>query len=154
MTVAAENYVYVTGDLVYTSTTSDILGLVGNNAVIVWNPVTGSASSPQTMLTDSGRTVDAAILSVAHTFMVQNPGWGSVRGTLTVLGSIAQRYRGQIGAGTAQGVLAAGYAKSYTYDPRFAQTTPPRYLEPVKITYGVVRYATTSAAFNADGSAR
>jgi hypothetical protein len=153
MTVAAENYVYVTGDLVYSSTTSDVLGLVGNNAVIVWNPVTGTATSPQNKLTDSGRTIDAAIVSVAHTFMVQNPAWGSLRGTLTVLGSIAQRYRGQVGAGNASG-LATGYAKSYTYDPRFSQTAPPRYLEPVKITYGVVRYATAAAAFNSDGSAR
>ena len=45
ITVAAENYIYVTGDLTYSDKATDILGLVGQNAVFVWNPVRYSGSS-------------------------------------------------------------------------------------------------------------
>jgi hypothetical protein len=61
-----------------------MLGLVGNNAVWVWNPVrctaacgtattisSGSSATYANLLADN-RTIQAAILSVAHTFQAQN----------------------------------------------------------------------------------
>lgn len=79
-TIGAENYVYVTGDLTYDDANNDILGLVGNGAVWVWNPMRNTNNGERPLLTDSGRTIDAAILSVAHTFQVQNYDRGRRRG--------------------------------------------------------------------------
>lgn len=42
ITVASSNYIYVTGDLTYNDSAIDVLGLVGNNAVWVWNPMSSS----------------------------------------------------------------------------------------------------------------
>jgi hypothetical protein len=162
MTIAAENYVYITGDLTYSDTAKDILGLVGNGAVWIWNPMktttvqTGWSWWPtystetRPLLTDSSRTVHAAILSVAHTFQVQNYDQGTVsRGTLTVKGSIAQAFRGPVGQSG-----GSGYLKDYRYDTRFAYMAPPKFLSPVSSSYGVSQYAGVDAAFDAKGAPR
>nr|WP_194241549.1 hypothetical protein [Galbitalea soli] len=148
MSIAAENYVYVTGDLQYNDSSTDMLGLVGNNAVWVWNPVNSSGTN---LLTDSGRRIDAAILSVAHTFQVQNFSTGSPRGTLTVNGAIAQKFRGPVGTGSG-GTTVTGYAKNYVYDARLKYTAPPKYLSPVTTTYGVTTWIDTPAAFASNGT--
>ncbi|WP_348788697.1 hypothetical protein [Leifsonia sp. NPDC080035] len=146
ITVAAQDYVYITGDLLYQDSTKDILGLVGNNAVWVWNPFNGS-----TPLLGKNRTIYAAILSVAHTFMVQNYDKGTAkRGTLNVYGAIAQEYRGTVGTAGSPGT---GYDKNYNYDPRFKYTAPPKFLSPVSTSYGVSTLVEVPKAFTPDGSA-
>ena len=158
VTIGAENYIYVTGDLVYSDGAKDVLGLVGNNAVWVWNPMknvtTGSGyyqtTTTKPLLTDSGRTINAAILSVAHTFQVQNyDQGGDARGTLTVKGSIAQKFRGPVGL-----VGGSGYIKSYKYDTRFAYLAPPKFLSPVSSAYGVSQFAGVPAAFSSTGATK
>lgn len=143
ITVAAQNYVYITGDLTYQDNTKDMLGLVGNNAVWVWNPFKDSS----TPLLGKNRTIYAAILSVGHTFMVQNYDIGPARGSLNIYGAIAQEYRGTVG--TAAG---NGYIKNYNYDPRFKYTAPPKFLSPVSTTYGVSTLVEVPKAFKPDGS--
>lgn len=146
-TIAAENYIYVTGDLTYNDDAKDILGLVGNGAVWVWNPMKSTNGNVRPLLTDSGRTIEAAILSVAHTFQVQNYDQGSTaRGTLTVRGSIAQKYRGTVAYGT------VGYIKDYQYDTRFAYMAPPKFLSPVSSAYGVTQFAGVPTAFTYTGA--
>jgi hypothetical protein len=185
VTMAAENYIYVTGDIRYASGTSDILGLVGQNAVWVMNPVRvdqvqNNVSSyylnyyrnagydcvqtsyyPQRYRCtsydplggwSSHRRIDAAILSVAHTFMVQNYDEGGNRGTLTINGAIAQKFRGTVATSGAGGGIATGYAKDYNYDKRLRNIAPPKFLSPAVITYGVTQWMEVDAAFNADGS--
>lgn len=142
-TVYAENYVYVTGDLKYTDANSDILGLVGNNAVFVYNPMNSSNAK---LLTDTNREIDAAILSVAHTFQVQNYDVGGSRGTLTVMGAIAQKFRGIVRSGT------NGYTKNYVYDPRFRYVAPPKFLSPVSTSYGVSVLVEVKTAFTVTGA--
>jgi len=150
VTIAAENYIYVTGDLKYEDQARDMLGLVGNNAVWVWNPMDGN--SPLNGGND--RRIDAAILSVAHTFMVQNYDEGSNdRGTLTVNGAIAQKFRGPVGTGLGAS-MSTGYAKDYNYDERFRYTAPPKFLSPVTTTYGVNVWVEVSPVMNGDGSYR
>jgi hypothetical protein len=158
VTVGAENYIYVTGDLTYSDAAKDIIGLVGNNAVWVWNPMksvtTGSGwyqtTTTKPLLTDNGRTINAAILSVAHTFQVQNyDQGGDARGTLTVKGSIAQTFRGPVGL-----VGGSGYIKAYKYDTRFAYMAPPKFLSPVSSAYGVSQYSGVPAAFSPTGAAQ
>lgn len=155
MTIAAENFVYVTGDVKYVDGNADILGLVGQNAVWVWNPMrTGTSNNrtTYTALTPAGRRIDAALLSVTHTFQVQNVGVGGSRGTLTVNGAIAQKFRGIVyksGDG-----YEGGYAKAYTYDQRLRYTAPPKFLSPVTTTYGVTVLQEVAGAYSSDGRAR
>lgn len=146
VTIAAQDYVYITGDITYQDSTKDILGLVGNNAVWVWNPFNGN-----TPMLAKDRTIYAAILSVAHTFMVQNYDKGTAkRGTLNIYGAIAQEYRGTVGT---VGSPGTGYDKNYNYDPRFKYTAPPKFLSPVSTSYGVSTLVEVPKAFNPDGSA-
>ncbi len=161
LTIATDNYIYVTGDLKYNDKNSDILGLVGQNAVWVYNPIicTQYNTPPDCRtyaygISTSNREIDAAILSVAHTFAAQNYNAGTSnlgsRGTLTVDGAIAQEYRGTVATGGS--TIVTGYAKNYTYDARFAYTAPPKFLTPTSTTYGVTQYASTKAAYKPDGS--
>ncbi|MBE7194929.1 MAG: hypothetical protein INR66_20940 [Gordonia polyisoprenivorans] len=170
VTVSTENYIYVTGDITYNDANEDMLGLVGNNAVIVWNPVgttttttTGcvrynifgqciqygpiTSSTFGSLVSDGyNRTINAAILSVQHTFTVQN--FTQIpRGTLTVNGSIAQKFRGPVGQGS------NGYIKAYGYDARFVTTAPPKFLTPASTTYGVTQFAGVAPAYTANGTA-
>ena len=147
VSVAAENYVYVTNDLVYNSALTDMLGLIGQNAVYIWNPVQVDLS---TLLANTNRRLDAAILSVAHSFQVQNFKIGGPRGVLTVKGAIAQKFRGAV-ATTNSNVLISGYLKDYQYDARFKYTAPPKFLSPVTTTYGVTVSAETERAFDGTG---
>jgi hypothetical protein len=132
--VAAENYVYVTGNILY--------------GVWVYNP---DNSSNATRLTDTNREIDSAILSVAHTFQVQNYSVGSARGTLTVSGAIAQKYRGTV-ATSSNGTIVTGYAKNYVYDARLKYSAPPDFLSPVTTTYGVTTWIDTAPAFTTTGA--
>lgn len=156
LTVSAENYVYATGDITYKDSVNDMLGIVGQNAVWVYNPmkVTNGTYSP---LLGKNRRIDAAILSVAHTFAVQNHTQGSEsRGTLTVNGAIAQKFRGTVGqSSTTNGVTkVTGYTKDYNYDKRFTFSAPPKFLSPVTTTYGVTVWVEVSAVFKPDGTYR
>jgi hypothetical protein len=145
VTVAAQNYVYITGDITYQDKTKDMLGIVGNNAVWVWNPF-----NDNTPMLSKDRTIYAAILSVGHTFMVQNYDQGDSggRGSLNIYGAIAQEFRGTVGTSGGQ-----GYIKNYNYDSRFKYTAPPKFLSPVSTTYGVSTLVEVPKAFKADGSA-
>jgi len=169
VTVAAENYVYVVDDLVYENPNEDILGLVGQNAVWVWNPfrnVTGSSTftgvpiHPTNGTSSHVRRIDAAILSVQHTFMVQNydvqsSSGSSSRGTLRIYGAIAQKFRGTVATASGGGsTVVSGDAKDYNYDTRFRTTAPPKFLSPSVVTYGVTTWTEVQPAFNPDGTPR
>jgi len=182
LTIAAANYVYVTGDVTYADVATDVLGLVGENAVIVHNPVKTVTTTtyvqqrqtypcttrggrettceewvsvPQTTASQglidrsrSDRTIQAAILSVSHTFTVQNYNLdsGNPKGTLKVLGSISQKYRGPV-ATTGN----TGYTKAYSYDARLRYTAPPKFLSPVSTTYGITHVVESKTAVDAAG---
>ncbi|ANP73949.1 hypothetical protein [Cryobacterium arcticum] len=162
VTVAADTFIYATSNITYVDPASDMLGLVGQDAVWVWNPMTscsysGGIRDDCTPMTSIGappagnREIDAAILSVGHTFQVQNydTGLGGRRGVLTVIGAIAQTYRGTAGT---SGSNPTGYTKNYHYDTRLKETAPPKFLAPTSTTYGVTQYVDVATAFKADGS--
>lgn len=149
MTVAAENYVYITGDITYADAQEDMIGIVGQNAIWIWNPM----NSSETALLGQNRTIHASLLSVAHTIQVQNYSLGSPRGTLRIVGSMAQKFRGPVGMGTAT-TITKGYAKDYNYDARLTYSAPPKYLTPTSTTYGTTQIAGVPAAFDKDGAPR
>jgi hypothetical protein len=147
-TAGSENYIYVTGDIAYGDKNSDVLGLVGQNGVLVWNPMS-ALNLP--LLPGLDREIDAAVVSVAHTFQVQNFDQGPVRGTLTLFGSLAQKFRGPVGTGTTTTQIT-GYAKNYAYDPLLVSVTPPKFLAPSATSFVLVRYASVETAFTAAGA--
>jgi Tfp pilus assembly protein PilX len=151
MTIGTENFVYITGDIIYADANDDMLGLVGQNAIFIWNPVknTGSSSNPNyvSLLANTNRRVDSSLLSVAHTIQVQNYDKGGSRGTLTVNGAMAQKFRGIVRNG------ANGYLKNYVYDARLRYTAPPKFLAPAATTYGVNVWIEVKPAFKPTGAA-
>jgi len=155
LTVAAENFAYVTGDLTYASPrqASTVLGLIGEEAVWVWNPVDSSRNlikSSGVPITGVDREIDAALLSNDGQFGVQNYDQGNNRGTLTVVGSIAQKYRGAVAVASSGSY--SGYAKSYKYDSSLASFTPPAFPTPIATTFKVASQIEVPAAFAANGT--
>ncbi|TFD87749.1 hypothetical protein [Cryobacterium serini] len=152
MTVATDNFLYVTGNIIYADTAADVLGLVAQNALWIWNPVCtgwGCPGGGGALLPDN-RRIDAAMLSLDHTVQVQNNDRGGSQGVLTINGSLAQKYRGIVRVTNSSGVN--GYSKNYTYDPRFRYIAPPKYLSPVAATYGVSLLVEVTTAFTAAGA--
>jgi len=148
LTIATDNYIYVTGNITYVDSNADILGLIASNDVFVYNPIKIANYAYTPMLGDTNREVDAAILSSSHSFGVQNFDRGGTRGTLTVKGSIAQDFRGVVSSGT------NGYVKSYGYDPRLRYLAPPKFLSPVTTSYGVTTLTESKTGFASDGTAQ
>lgn len=151
VTLAAENFVYITGNTVYADRDDDMLGLIGNNMVYVRNPVTETCSWWGGCSTTGPRspniTIEAAILSL-RSFAVQNTGVSGIRsGQLTVRGSIAQAFRGVVAQNS-------GYDKNYVYDPRLRFRSPPHFLSPVTSAYGVSTWIETEPAIDAQGNYR
>ncbi|ROP26830.1 hypothetical protein EDC03_3067 [Pseudokineococcus lusitanus] len=136
VTVATERDIVVTGDLTYASglTGSDVVGLIPNNFVWVYNPVNASGNA----LAGYGGpvTIQAAILSLQHSFLVQNWAEGARRGNLTVDGVIAQKYRGAVGTSGSPGT---GFTKAYSYDERLRYLPPPYFLTPESTPWSAVR---------------
>lgn len=152
VTFAAQNYVYITDDVVYEDADRDMLGLIGNNMVWVHNPKINNVTTPENI------RIDAAILSL-RSFTVQNTrsiddGWmSSYRAipTLTIRGSIAQRFRGVVYRSEGSSSTRSGYTKSYMHDARLLFRSPPHFLTPTTVQYGVTTWVETAPAIDADG---
>jgi Tfp pilus assembly protein PilX len=134
LTIAAANDVIVNGDVIRDGSSDARLGLIADNFVRVYHPVTRSTLNAQTCTEPSspinGRRIDAAILSLLHSFMVDNYYCGSAIGTLTINGVIAQKFRGAVGTSGGSGG-GTGFQKNYTYDGRLSYKGPPHFLDPV-----------------------
>lgn len=139
LTVAAANNVIVTGGLTNSTDTngttaptgSATLGLVANQYVRVYHDC--SNGNPNV-------TIDAAILTLAHSFFVDNYDCGGNFGTLTVHGAIAQYYRGIVGTSA-----PSGYLKNYNYDNRLGLILPPYLFDLQNTQWEVYRETLCSA---------
>ena len=77
------------------------------------------------------RWIYASIQSLARSFWVQNYNQGADLGTLSVRGSIAQKWRGAVG--TSGGT---GFAKDYSYDSRLQFASPPYFPQWTNAAWG------------------
>lgn len=141
LTIGAQRDIIVTNSI--TKNGNYLLGLVANTFVRIYHPVNTSsgcsnASSGPFGSAPGSVTIDAAMLSVGHSFIVDNYNCGSPLGTLTVNGAIAQTYRGPVGTGGSS--ISTGYVKNYNYDDRFKVANPPYFLDPVQSSWRTVRY--------------
>ena len=120
---------------------NDALGLIANNYVEVNHPVTNAGGSvlpscgaAYGALCDpsnsaGGLTIDAAVLALTQSFVVNNYGNGSDEGQLNLYGSIQQFARGPVGTFNGNSTVS-GYVKHYTWDPLLDFASPPSYLVP------------------------
>lgn len=148
LTIAADNNIVIVDDVQARDRTgTDLLGLVANNYVEVYHPVRCTnprcTTAVNVIPTSGGRaddvTIDAAILSMQHSFRVQNHALGAQQGLLHIYGSIAQYFRGPVGASGAGG--RHGYTKDYVYDDRLTYLSPPHFIDPVEAPWVVQSYA-------------
>jgi hypothetical protein len=141
LTIAADNDVIVDGNITHTNGTE--IGLIANNFVRVYHPCNGSSGNLSSSPEDSAGsmtnpTVNAAILAINHSFIVDNWNCGNALGTLTVNGAIAQKFRGPVGTNN-NGTVVSGYAKGYTYDYNLRYHQPPFFLDPVQAGWGILQ---------------
>jgi hypothetical protein len=136
-------------------------GITSPQAISLFNGATPGASTMATALyqySNRGPSVSAAIVTVAHSFTVQNydvgpdfATYGTTASKLTVVGAIAQKFRGAVGTFSGSSTVT-GYAKNYNYDQRLKYDSPPKFLNPVASAWQVVTWAEESAAFDADAA--
>ena len=151
LTIAAENDVIIDGDI--TRTGNGILGLIANNFVRVMHPVCpannlGCSNGTITAQTSKNSCnggengtgsnqdvrIDAAILAIDHSFIVDHYNCGNQLGQLQVNGAIAQKFRGAVGT-----TGGTGYLKDYNYDDRLRYLEPPHFFDPVESAWHVQR---------------
>jgi Tfp pilus assembly protein PilX len=132
-TIAAANNIIITDDLTTSEdgsgapTGAATLGLVADKFVRVKHDVSNrsgpsyGASCTNNSTQTSNLHVDAAILALQHSFIVDNFDCGSPLGTLTLNGVIAQYFRGAVGTGS----ISTGFLKNYSYDNRLQVLLPP-----------------------------
>ncbi len=120
VTVGSSQDVIIPNNIVYASNprtnpnSDDMLGIIAESDVMV------SSGAPTNV------EIDACIMALGTSFMLQNYSSVSAKGTLTVYGGIIQDERGPVGTfnGTT-GQKVSGYSKDYSYDPRLLSTPPP-----------------------------
>jgi len=129
LTISAGDNIVITGNLTTSLTGTATLGLVANQFVRVMHGIksgsgcTSGVDDPN--YTIDNPVIDAAILTLGHSFVVDNynKGCHSNLDTLTVNGAIAQKYRGPVGTGSS--TPTTGYSKNYGYDDRLHVLLPP-----------------------------
>jgi Tfp pilus assembly protein PilX len=119
-----------------------VLGLVATNFVRIKHQVRNCpVVNGQTVCFQMQNVhVEAAILTLAHSFIVDNYSSSSALGSLKVDGAIAQRFRGAVGTfNSSTGDLSTGYTKDYNYDVRLRYRSPPFFLDPISAAWRIIR---------------
>jgi len=119
LTVGANYDVNVTGNILYAddprlsgSTSTDTLGIISEGDVMI------DENAPDDL------EIDASIMALNTSFMLEEWWTNGARGTLSVFGGIIQKQRGPVG--TFSGLTkVSGYSKDYNYDVRLLSSPPP-----------------------------
>jgi hypothetical protein len=136
LTIAADNDIVVNGHLDRNSA-GLLFGMIANNFVRVYHPVSSDCSNNATGYIANLR-IQAAILALNHSFIVDNWNCGAPTGDLSVDGAIAQKFRGPVGTGSG-GSISTGYRKDYEYNDRLRYREPPYFLDPVQASWRIAR---------------
>jgi hypothetical protein len=137
ITIGADNDIIVMDDFKASNTSTVLGGLIANNFVRVYHPVSringcNNNGGPGQI------QIDAAILALNHSFIVDNWYCGSDLGSLTVNGAIAQKFRGPVGTGSG-GTVGSGYAKDYNYNDTLKYREPPYFVNPTDSPWRIIR---------------
>jgi type II secretory pathway pseudopilin PulG len=132
LTIASSNDIIIDGNTTGSGEEA-MLGLIANNFIRIYHPCTYSSNANGAGSVEN-LSIDAAILAINHSFIVDNYDCGGSLGTLKVKGAISQKYRGAVGT-----TGGTGYLKSYNYDDRLHTITPPSFLAPVQSDWVIGR---------------
>lgn len=122
LTAGSTQDIIIPGSITYASdprtnsSSTDMLGLISESDVLISHNASYDLE------------IDASIMALSTSFMLEDYWNGPAKGTLTVYGGIIQDERGPVGTfngGTR--TKASGYSKNYTYDARMLTTPPPYY---------------------------
>ncbi len=155
LTIASENDIVINGNITTpvnsegAPTSNAMLGLIANNFVRVYHPITGTrakhfyecgSAANNTALDLKNPTIYAAILAVKHAFIVDNFDCGSpTLGNLNVYGAVAGLFSNGM-TGVIDGeTLIAGYGYDANYDNRLQLEEPPHFLNPIQAAWYVQR---------------
>jgi Tfp pilus assembly protein PilE len=155
LTIASENDIIINGNITTpvngegAPTTNAMLGLIANNFVRVYHPLTGTRGKKYTECGSSANntssdlknpTIYAAILAVKHAFIVDNFDCGTpTLEKLNVYGAVAGLFsNGMTGTFSGSG-LVSGYPYYANYDNRLQLEEPPHFLNPVQAAWYVQR---------------
>jgi type II secretory pathway pseudopilin PulG len=147
LTIAAANDIIIDGsvcrEVCNKESGSGLLGLIANNFVRVFHNYPKeiiNENHAAECVSSAGEerlenvVIDAAILAINHSFIVDHYNCGSSLGTLTVHGAISQKFRGAVGL-----VSGEGFSKNYEYDDRLKYLEPPSFIEPEKLPWLIGR---------------
>jgi type II secretory pathway pseudopilin PulG len=148
LTIAAQKNIIINGDLTRASGSNGMLGLIANNFVRIYHPFCPSASGTPTCTSTTAQKgprkceggengtgtlynvkINAAILAIQHSIIVDHYDCGNVLGTLNLEGALAQYFRGPVGTGSNTSP-STGYLKNYVYDNRLHYLEPPSFIDP------------------------
>jgi hypothetical protein len=147
LTLGSRDDILIDGNITQQANSDSVLGLIAQRFVRVKHQVV-SPCGDNTGNSGSGTngpgwfnnlTIEAAILALNDSFIVDNWQCGNPLQVLTVNGAIAQKFRGPVGTFNSDSTRNSGYAKNYNYDDRFRYRSPPYFVEPVKASWKVVR---------------
>mgnify|MGYP001766030896 CR=1 FL=1 len=119
LTVGSSRDIIITNNILYAndprlpgSTSTDTLGIIAESDVII------DEDAPDDL------EIDASIMALNTSFMLEEWWTNGARGTLSVFGGIIQKQRGPVGtfSGTTK---VSGYSKHYNYDVRLLSSPVP-----------------------------
>jgi hypothetical protein len=139
LTLGSRDDILIDNNIIQQTGSDSVLGLIAQRFVRVKHQVQTGCGSNVASGTNSNLRIDAAILALNDSFIVDNWQCGAALQTLTVNGAIAQKFRGPVGTFQSDGSRVTGYAKNYNYDDRLRYRSPPYFVEPVKASWKVVR---------------
>ncbi|HEY7933187.1 MAG TPA: hypothetical protein VID48_05115, partial [Solirubrobacteraceae bacterium] len=166
LTIASQNDIIINGNLYPKSVASslgteptgtDMLGLIANNFVRVYHPLTGKREKPEyrkcglatndttptTEIPEDLKTpyIYAAILAVKHAFIVDNFDCGAPSlGSLNMHGALAGDFsNGMTGVFTGASTFISGYGYNLVYDNRLEAEEPPHFLNPIQAAWVIQR---------------
>jgi Tfp pilus assembly protein PilX len=166
LTIAAQNDIVINGNITTPvngeekPTTNALLGLIANNFVRIYHPLTGKREqkygkgnglpclkSENDAVNDLKKfTIYAAILAVKHSFIVDNFDCGKpFPEGLNIYGALAGLFtNGMTGVFSGKTVLS-GYGYNLKYDNRLEVAEPPHFLNPIQAAWVVQRETLTNS---------
>jgi hypothetical protein len=155
LTIAAENDIIIDGSIQRASDATGLLGLVASNFIRVMHPICPNGNAACDITAPSTQTakgacnnginsnqslnnpeIDAALLAIDHSFIVDHYDCGGTLANLNVTGAIAQKFRGAVGTNGGSGT---GYKKNYVYDDHLRYEEPPEGFDPSNKSWHVGR---------------
>jgi hypothetical protein len=118
--VANKGKVYLDSSITYvhnpmSGTSNDLLGICAEDSVVITNNSNNS----------NGIDVQASVFSLNKGMGAEQYDHGATRGQIRLLGGVSQKQRAAVGTLDGSGNIITGYSKSYRYDDRLMNQSPP-----------------------------